>query len=79
MKYVDTLTEDAIAVGSINTIYVDKSTKSLVGTNTDIWGVYNSLLSRITGLLAPFPQKQYVFEESAGSAFIIGGGGRLYV
>jgi quinate dehydrogenase len=82
MSHVDSLTEEAKAIGSINTIYVSSvndesnSPARLVGTNTDCLGVRNAIHSAVLKDLPPTTEvSPSCFEAGVGAAFILGGGG----
>lgn len=57
MPYVDEITEQAKMVGSVNTTYFREKPDggfTHVGTNLDVAGVGNSLLSALSGQSTPF-------------------------
>jgi shikimate 5-dehydrogenase len=70
MSYVDSLTEEAKAIGSINTIYLSSnSPPRLVGTNTDYLGVKNAIGSALLSGLPHTPKDMSTcFEPGAGAA-----------
>lgn len=82
MPYLDELTPEAKAVGSVNTTKIYERDGRLVqmGTNLDFQAIKNSLRQALTGIASPFddsvPDK---FRSRAAAGFVIGGGGATRV
>jgi hypothetical protein len=76
MPYVDEMTDQAKAVGSVNTTYFrEKPDGSAVhvGTNLDVAGVGNSLLSALLDQSTPFPEETPLkFKKGSAASLMIG-------
>jgi len=82
MPYLDELTPEAKAVGSVNTTKLYERDGKLIhkGTNLDIKAILNSLRQTLTGTASPFdasvPEK---FRVGDAAGLVIGGGGATRV
>lgn len=82
MPYLDELSPEAKAVGSVNTTKVYESDGKLahIGTNLDIKAILNSLRQSLTGIASPFaatvPER---FHPGRAAGLVIGGGGATRV
>lgn len=82
MPYLDELTPEAKAVGSVNTTKLCERDGKIVhiGTNLDIKAILNSLRQALTGIASPFDASVPAeFQEGQAAAFVIGGGGATRV
>lgn len=82
MPYLDELTPEAQAVGSVNTTkIVEKDGKTHhIGTNFDQLAIRNSLRQALTGTASPFDASvPSEFQKGRAAAFVIGGGGATRV
>ena len=79
VPYCDALTPQAKAVGSVNTTYFETDAYGRtihVGTNLDLMGVRNSLLTVLSSQVSPFPASMPMsFAPNQAAGLCIGGGG----
>lgn len=78
MPYLDELTPEAKAVGSVNTTKLYERDGKLVhiGTNLDIKAILNSLRQSLTGIASPFPSSvPNRFRLGCAAGLVIGAGG----
>ena len=75
MPHLDHITAEARIIGSAKTTWFTED-GGIVGINTDVTGIKNSLLTVITGISSPFPSEMPLsFEPGKSAGFLLGGGG----